>query len=59
MPNLRNGSNGDSNPGSLECESGILPVSHCVPDVLCVRDWFIHVSIHLLQKAVFSPKYAM
>ena len=25
MPNLRNGNNGDSNPGSLDCESGI----HC------------------------------
>ena len=24
MPNLRNGSKGDSNPGSLDCESGIL-----------------------------------
>ena len=25
MPKLRNGNNGDSNPGSLDCESGILP----------------------------------
>ena len=25
MPNIRNGSKGDSNPGSLDCESGILP----------------------------------
>ena len=25
MPKLRNGNNGDSNPGSLGCESGILP----------------------------------
>ena len=23
MPNLRNGSKGDSNPGSLDCESGV------------------------------------
>ena len=26
MPNLRNGRKGDSNPGSLDCESGIIPV---------------------------------
>ena len=25
MPKLLNGNNGDSNPGSLDCESGILP----------------------------------
>ena len=25
MPKLRNGNNGVSNPGSLDCESGILP----------------------------------
>ena len=31
MPNLRNGSKGDSNPGSLDCESGILPLSHRAP----------------------------
>ena len=31
MPNLRNGSKGDSNPGSLDCESGILPLSYCAP----------------------------
>ena len=30
MPNLRNGSKGDSNPGSLDCESGILPLSYRV-----------------------------
>ena len=28
MPNLQNGSKGDSNLGSLDCESGILPLSH-------------------------------
>ena len=31
MPNLRNGSKGDSNPGSLDCESGILPLSCRAP----------------------------
>ena len=31
MPNLRNGSKGDSNPGPLDCESGILPLSKCAP----------------------------
>ena len=34
MPNLRNGSKGDSNPGSLDCESGILPLSYRAPHVL-------------------------
>ena len=29
MPNLRNGSKGVSNPDSLDCESGILPLSYC------------------------------
>ena len=29
MPNLQNDSKGDSNPGSLDCESGILPLSYC------------------------------
>ena len=29
MPNLRNGSEGVSNPGSLDCEFGILPLSYC------------------------------
>ena len=28
MPNLRNGSTGDSNPGSLDCESSIMPLSY-------------------------------
>ena len=31
MPNLQNGSKGDSNPGSLDCESGILPLSYGAP----------------------------
>ena len=31
MPNLRNGSKGDSNPGSLDCESGVLPLSYRAP----------------------------
>ena len=31
MPKIRNGSKGDSNPGSLDCESSILPLSYGVP----------------------------
>ena len=31
MPKLGNGSKGDSNPGSLDCESGILPLSYRAP----------------------------
>ena len=30
MPKLRNGSKPDSNPGSLDCELGILPLSQIV-----------------------------
>ena len=33
MSNLRNGNKGDSNPGSLDCESGILPLSYRAPHV--------------------------
>ena len=33
-PNLRNGSKEDSNPGSFDCESGILPLSYR-PPCLC------------------------
>ena len=31
MPNLQNGSKGDSSPGSLDCESGVLPLSYRAP----------------------------
>ena len=31
MSNLRNGSKGNANPGSLDCESGILPLSYRAP----------------------------
>ena len=31
IPKLRNGSKGDSNTGSLDCESGILKLSHRAP----------------------------
>ena len=31
MPKLRNRSIGDSNPGSLDCKSGILPLSYRAP----------------------------
>ena len=37
MPKLRKGGNGDSNPGPLDWESGILPLSYCAP-VLNVHD---------------------
>ena len=35
MPKLRNGSKGDSNPGSLDCASGILSLSYRAPVVWC------------------------
>ena len=31
MPTLRNGSKVGFNPGSLDCESGILPLSYSAP----------------------------
>ena len=31
IPNFRNGSKEDSNPGSLDCEFGILPLSYRAP----------------------------
>ena len=33
MPELRNGSKGDSNPGSLDCESDILPLNYHAPQL--------------------------
>ena len=33
MPNLRKGSKRDSNPGSLDSESGILPLSYRAPHI--------------------------
>ena len=37
MPNLRNGSKGGSNPGSLHCESGILQLSYRAPPYYMYR----------------------
>ena len=36
MPNLRNCSKGDSNPGPHDCESGILPLSYRAPRITCL-----------------------
>ena len=36
IANLRNGSKGDSNPGSLDCEPGILPLSYRAPQVIII-----------------------
>ena len=52
MPNLRNGSIEVSNPGSLDYEAGILPLSDRAPQmidrlsgiVLSSRMCFIHLS---------------
>ena len=38
MPKLRNGSKGDSNPGSHDCESGILPLSYRAPHM---EGWYV------------------
>ena len=40
MPNLRNGSKGgDLNPGSLDCESGILPLKAGADQRQCPSQW--------------------
>ena len=33
MNKRRNGSKGDSNPASFDCESGVLPLSHRTPQI--------------------------
>ena len=50
MPKLRNGNNGDSNPGSLDCESGILPTE--LP-----RSTSIHRSMHGLLTTTKRMQY--
>ena len=37
MPTLRNGNKGDSNPGALDCESGILPLSYRDPRIVTIH----------------------
>ena len=52
MPKLQNSSEGDSNAGSLDCESGILQCSTspgCVMSyslivIICVCDYLAHIS---------------
>ena len=43
MPNLHNGSKGDSNPGPLDWESGILPLSYRAPHYMlrCVVSYLL------------------
>ena len=38
MLKLRNSNKGDSNPGSLDCESGILPLSYRAPLISCTHE---------------------
>ena len=45
MAKLRNGSKGDSNPGSLDCESGILPLSYRAPQVWVSSSCYFAMSI--------------
>ena len=57
MPKLRNGNNGDSNPGSLDCESGILPteVLHLYSDmfnVLLLQVYCDRIMIFVMIKYV-------
>ena len=42
MPKLRNGMRGDSNPGSVDCEFGILPLSYHAPHV--VYNYFLKIN---------------
>ena len=43
----------DSNPGSLDCESGVLPLSYRAPPYMLTQlvqdtehNWFIYISAH-------------
>ena len=52
MPNIRNCSKGDSNPGSLDCGSGILPLSYHAP----VPNHFARCSSHFtFQLCIYYP----
>ena len=57
MPNLRNGSNGDSNPGSLDCESGVLTLSYRAP-VTCTSSSIDVTLLHEYLKRDTSLGYS-
>ena len=48
MPKLLNGIKGDSNPGSLDCESVILPLSYRAPHVRATKGLY-QPSINILK----------
>ena len=49
MIKLRNGSNGDSNPGSFDCEAGILPLIYRAPqrDDNVTHLWSAHTGCNM------------
>ena len=53
MPKLRNGSKGDSNPGSLDCESSILPLS-CGTGLLTQQKSFDSVKEAIMAAPVLA-----
>ena len=60
MPTVRNGSKWDSNPGSLDCESDILPLSYRAPQFDCnvTGDWMakcVSVVTQILRLYAFTP----
>ena len=54
MPKLLNGIKGDSNPGSLDCESGILPLSYRAPSLI---SWLVTV-VYAIAIGVASGEVA-
>ena len=53
MPKLRKGCKGDSNPGSLDCESGILPPSYFLQNIYI----FITELLHLTDTDMVDNTY--
>ena len=45
----------DSNPGSLDCESGVLPLSYCAPYILQVS--FLFQSFISMSNSFFVPQF--
>ena len=74
MPKLRNDNKGDSNLGSLDCESGILPLSYRAPQcsliyIFCntsakLSEFHIHDDLHIHisrrpNRHIISPGYGL
>ena len=52
MPKLQNVSKGDSNPGSLDCKSGIVPKMHRAPVHVQAFPWSFTPITDLLMTSI-------